>query len=96
MEFKEFVELMTARTGYTEDQDELRRAFDVLDTDKDGGLRMFLKYLAGLLTAEQVREAMSPFGMELNPEELESIFGSAKTDENGRFNFEEFSKIMVS
>jgi len=83
--FGEFIAIVDKITGDTsaQEQDELLEAF-----------RMFGGHVSGHVSAQQFQDGMLTLGVDLDPDEVESLFMEADKDKDGFLNFEEWHKIL--
>ena len=64
---------------------ELRKAFDVMDENKDGQV-----------TKDELKKLLSGLGEEVTDEVVNEMINIADTDGDGKVNFEEFCKAATS
>ena len=64
---------------------ELRKAFDVMDENKDGQV-----------TKDELKKLLSGLGEEVTDEIVDEMINIADTDGDGKVNFEEFCKAATS
>jgi len=69
--------------GTNNKADELRKSFDLFDTDKDGRI-----------TSSELLSAFKLWGKDVTVDEVQSIIRQVDTDKNGTVEFEEFVKLM--
>ncbi|XP_064622013.1 neo-calmodulin-like [Lineus longissimus] len=79
--FDEFIQVMKEHT-FTAGRD-IRKDFEVFDTNKDG-----------YITTEELKKVMTDLGEPLNQEELDELLKDFDIDKDGRFNYQEFLKMM--
>ena len=65
--------------------EELRKAFDVMDANKDGQV-----------TKDELKQLLSGLGEEVTDEVVNEMIQIADTDGDGKVNFEEFCKAATS
>jgi len=84
IEFEEFVRLMVERLQkHTADEDDdLRKAFEVFDRDHDG-----------YVSAKDLKLAMRSLGEKLSEVELREMINEADKDGDGKVNFDEFQSM---
>ena len=85
IDFPEFLTLMARRTRDYGGEEELIEAFRVFD--KDGN---------GLITQAELRHVMINLGEKLTDEETDEMIREADPNEDGKINYEEFYKMMMS
>ena len=64
---------------------ELRKAFDVMDENKDGQV-----------TKEELKKLLGGLGEEVTDEIVDEMINIADTDGDGKVNFDEFCKAATS
>ena len=85
IDFKEFLCLMLKKMDDSDIDDELETAFKAFDLDKDG-----------YITPHELRNGMLNLGEEYSPEEAEEMIKEGDLDNDGRIDYEEFMKIVLS
>ena len=85
IDFKEFLCLMVKKMDDTDIDLELQDAFKFLDMDKDG-----------YITSLELRNGMNNLGDEYTPEEAEEMIKEGDLDNDGKINYDEFMKIILS
>ncbi|KAJ3447173.1 calmodulin-related [Anaeramoeba flamelloides] len=75
-------ELLIMSTGPTDE--ELRQAFDLIDTDGNG-----------TLDENEIKQLFKQFGQELTDEEYKEMMSEVDTDGNGVVDFDEFKKMFL-
>eukprot|EP01122_Echinamoeba_exundans_P003406 TRINITY_DN13511_c0_g1_i1.p1 TRINITY_DN13511_c0_g1~~TRINITY_DN13511_c0_g1_i1.p1 ORF type:complete len:180 (+),score=52.13 TRINITY_DN13511_c0_g1_i1:22-540(+) len=68
-----------------EQKEDLRKAFDMFDTDQ-----------SGQINAQELRDAMQALGFEVEQKEVENMIESVDKDHNGAIEFEEFVEMMTA
>eukprot|EP00771_Trimastix_marina_P003701 gnl/Trimastix_PCT/5041.p1 GENE.gnl/Trimastix_PCT/5041~~gnl/Trimastix_PCT/5041.p1 ORF type:complete len:408 (+),score=30.76 gnl/Trimastix_PCT/5041:34-1224(+) len=85
LDFEEFSKMMkTFWCDGVHDEQEIREAFEVIDTNKDGVLQI-----------EELRNIFRQIDLNLTKEEIEEILEEVDTDGNGVIDYNEFCKILV-
>mmetsp|Transcript_924 Transcript_924/g.1194 ORF Transcript_924/g.1194 Transcript_924/m.1194 type:complete len:128 (+) Transcript_924:2-385(+) len=82
IDFDEFVQLMGSRS---DPDQELREAFDVFDTDKNGSI-----------SRSELKGLMVKLGQNLSDAELDAMMTMVDSDGDGEISFEEFKEMMES
>ena len=85
IDFKEFLCLMVKKMDDTDIDLELHDAFKFFDMDKDG-----------YITSLELRNGMNNLGDEYTPEEAEEMIKEGDLDNDGKINYDEFMKIILS
>ena len=85
IDFKEFLCLMVKKMDDTDIDLELQDAFKFFDMDKDG-----------YITSLELRNGMNNLGDEYTPEEAEEMIKEGDLDNDGKINYDEFMKIILS
>ncbi|KAK2194832.1 bifunctional EF-hand domain/EF-Hand 1 [Babesia duncani] len=85
IDFPEFLILMARKMKEGDTEEELVQAFKVFDRDGNG-----------FISAQELRHVMTNLGEKLTNEEVEEMLREADVDGDGRINYEEFVKLMIS
>ena len=85
IDFKEFLCLMVKKMDDSDIDQELQDAFKFFDGDKDG-----------YITSLELRNGMNNLGDEYTPEEAEEMNKEGDLDNDGKINYDEFMKIILS
>ena len=85
IDFKEFLCLMLKKMNDTDIDEELQDAFRHFDMDKDG-----------YITPHELRNGMINIGEEYTPEEAEEMIKEAYLDNDGKIDYNEFMKVILS
>ena len=85
IDFKEFLCLMVKKMDDSDIDQELQDAFKFFDGDKDG-----------YITSLELRNAMNNLGDEYTPEEAEEMIKEGDLDNDGKVDYDEFMKIVLS
>ena len=83
IELDEFVKMMSRKVKESENEKELREAFQVFDKDNDGFISPF-----------ELRYVMQNLGEELTDFEVHEMIREADLDGDGKVNFSEFVYMM--
>uniref|UniRef100_A0A7E4ZS23 Calmodulin n=1 Tax=Panagrellus redivivus TaxID=6233 RepID=A0A7E4ZS23_PANRE len=83
VELNEFVSMMSKKMKQSEDDRELKEAFQVFDTDRDG-----------YITAPELGVIMRNLGENLSEKEICEMIHEADLDGDGKVNFDEFVAMM--
>ncbi|KAK1939825.1 calmodulin [Babesia divergens] len=85
IDFPEFLILMARKMKEGDTEEELVQAFKVFDRDGNG-----------FISAQELRHVMTNLGEKLTNEEVEEMLREADVDGDGKINYEEFVKLMLS
>ena len=85
IDFKEFLCLMIKKMNDTDIDKELHEAFDYFDMDRDG-----------YITPHELRTGMMNIGEEYTPEEAEEMIKEGDLNNDGKIDYDEFMKIVLS
>ena len=85
IDFKEFLCLMIKKMDDNDNDEELQDAFRHFDMDKDG-----------YITPHELRNGMINIGEECTPEEAEEMIKEGDLDNDGRIDYDEFMKLVLS
>ncbi|CCI42495.1 hypothetical protein ABG067_006984 [Albugo candida] len=85
IDFPEFLTMMSRKMKDTDAEEEIRNAFQVFD-----------KNLDGFITPAELRHIMTNLGEKLTDEEVDEMIREADLDGDGKINYEEFVKMMMS
>ncbi|KAK1441811.1 EF-hand like protein [Babesia gibsoni] len=85
IDFPEFLILMARKMKEGDTEEELVQAFKVFDRDGNG-----------FISAQELRHVMTNLGEKLTNEEVEEMLREADVDGDGKINYEEFVKLMIS
>merc|ERR1712198_229406 len=85
IEFGEFLNMMKQKAGEVDEEADLREAFKIFDRDKDGYISM-----------KELKKVANMLGTMLTKEELEEFMAEADADGNGKLDYDEFVKMMLS
>ena len=84
VEFFEFVNIMEKKIENVEDEEEILSAFRIFDNDG-----------SGLISAEELREALTSLGEKLTQEEVDDLFSEAEIGEDGFFNYHDLCHAVL-
>ena len=82
--FDDFVELMLCLRQFQSDEDELREAFKIFDSDCDG-----------VIDAEDIQRTMVQLGEEVSLEDAKEMVEEADMDGDGKINFKGENKFIL-
>merc|ERR1711962_880054 len=85
IEFPEFLEMMKAKAGEVDQESDLREAFKIFDRDRDGFIDM-----------KELKKVTTMLGQQLTEEEVEDFMKEADVDGNGKLDYDEFVKMLLS
>jgi len=86
IDFQEFLAMMARQMKNPADEElELRESFKVFDKNGDG-----------YISAPELRHVMTTLGEKLTDEEVDEMIREADIDGDGKVNYEEFVKMMMS
>ncbi|XP_064623661.1 calmodulin-A-like [Lineus longissimus] len=83
IEFPEFLKIMVQKMKKTDNEDDLKEAFSVFDTDHDGYIDDY-----------ELRQVMNNLGEKLTLEEIREMILEADLDGDGKVSYEEFVRMM--
>eukprot|EP00817_Percolomonadidae_sp_ATCC50343_P001042 CAMPEP_0117428656 /NCGR_PEP_ID=MMETSP0758-20121206/8311_1 /TAXON_ID=63605 /ORGANISM="Percolomonas cosmopolitus, Strain AE-1 (ATCC 50343)" /LENGTH=114 /DNA_ID=CAMNT_0005215125 /DNA_START=98 /DNA_END=442 /DNA_ORIENTATION=+ len=84
IDYGEFVLIMSKKTREVETEDEVLEAFRVFDSDG-----------SGFMTPDEFRSVLTSLGETLTDDQVDELLEDAELDENGKINYEEFSKVLM-
>jgi len=85
IDFEEFLILMKSRIGERDPEKELKDAFAVFDTDKNGSI-----------DRKELKRLMKKLGQALSEAELDAMMDEVDTNGDGEISFAEFKAMMES
>merc|ERR1711915_731100 len=85
IEFGEFLNMMMKKAGEVDEEADLREALKIFDRDKDGFISM-----------KELKKVCSMLGTMLTKEELDMFMAEADADGNGKLDYDEFVKMLLS
>ncbi|KAM7520475.1 hypothetical protein LguiB_019437 [Lonicera macranthoides] len=83
IDFDEFVHMMTAKIGERDTKEELMKAFQVIDQDKNGKI-----------SAGDIQRIAKELGEHFTDKEIQEMVEEADRDRDGEVNIEEFMRMM--
>ena len=84
VDFFEFVNIMEKKIENIEDDVEILAAFRIFDNDG-----------SGLISAEELREALTSLGEKLTQEEVDDLFSEAEIDDERLFNYHDLCQAVL-
>jgi len=81
--FTMFLTLFGEKLNGTDDEDVIRNAFGTFDPDA-----------TGFIDEDRLRELITTMGDRFSEHEVEEMFRGAPVDATGKFNYNEFTKIL--
>ncbi|EEA21351.1 hypothetical protein TMatcc_009247 [Talaromyces marneffei ATCC 18224] len=84
IDFDEFLTMMVHKGKATDEEAELRAAFEVFDQDG-----------SGTISADEMRRVMKSIGEDLTDAEIEEMIKEADTDGDGTIDYQEFVHLMT-
>ncbi|XP_053404175.1 calmodulin-A-like [Mercenaria mercenaria] len=85
VDFPEFLKMMAKNVQCTDSEKDIKEAFRVFDRNGDG-----------LISATELRLVMTNLGERLSDEEVDDMIREADIDNDGKINYDEFLKIVLS
>lgn len=86
LNFEEFLEMMVQKAKVENNVDEdIKEAFRIFDKDSDG-----------YVSADEMKQTLSSFGVQISREEVVKIIESVDGDRDKMLNFSEFSCLVKS
>ncbi|MCO5571742.1 hypothetical protein L7F22_038028 [Adiantum nelumboides] len=85
IDFDAFISLMARKLKDTDSEEELKEAFKVFDKDRNG-----------FISAPELRHVMTNLGEKLTDEEVDEMIREAGIDPEGRVNYDEFVKMLLT
>merc|ERR1712198_374131 len=84
IEFPEFLELMKMKAKEDDDAETIREAFKLFDRDQDG-----------FITCKELKKVTTMLGEPLTAEEVDEFMAEADVDQNGKLDYDEFSRMLL-
>ncbi|KAG8497490.1 hypothetical protein CXB51_008694 [Gossypium anomalum] len=81
IDFDEFVYMMTAKIGERDTKEELTKAFQIIDQDKN-------------ISAQDIERIANELGVKLTEKEIQDMIEEADKDNDGEVNMDEFMRVM--
>eukprot|EP00092_Neocalanus_flemingeri_P031331 GFUD01034027.1.p1 GENE.GFUD01034027.1~~GFUD01034027.1.p1 ORF type:complete len:149 (+),score=63.81 GFUD01034027.1:209-655(+) len=85
IDFPEFLDMMKKKAGEVDEGAELREAFKIFDRNRDGYIDM-----------KELKKVVAMLGTMLTKEEVEEFMAEADKDGNGKLDYDEFVKMLLS
>merc|ERR1712176_1209874 len=85
IEFDEFISMMKKKASEIEEEADLKEAFKIFDRDKDGFISM-----------KELKKVCSMLSTMLTKAELDQFMAEADKDGNGKLDYDEFCKMLLS
>merc|ERR1712003_400975 len=85
IEFDEFISMMKKKASEIDEEADLKETFRIFDRDKDGFISM-----------KELKKVCSMLGTMLTKEELDQFMAEADKDGNGKLDYDEFCKMLLS
>ncbi|GAV82420.1 LOW QUALITY PROTEIN: RCC_reductase domain-containing protein/EF_hand_5 domain-containing protein [Cephalotus follicularis] len=83
IDFDEFVHMMTAKIGERDTKEELMKAFQIIDQDKNGKI-----------SVEDIKHLAKELGENFTDREIREMVDEADRDHDGEVNVDEFMRMM--
>ncbi|XP_028760484.1 caltractin [Neltuma alba] len=83
IDYKEFEHMMTAKIGERDTRDELLKAFQIIDGDKNGKI-----------SAADIKRIAAELGESFSDRDIQEMIDEADRDRDGEVNADEFIKMM--
>lgn len=83
IDFDEFVHMMTAKIGERDSKEELMKAFQVIDQDRNGKI-----------SVADIKHISKELGESFTAREIQDMVEEADRDRDGEVNFDEFMRMM--
>ncbi|KAK4260076.1 hypothetical protein QN277_003243 [Acacia crassicarpa] len=83
IDYKEFEHMMTAKIGERDTREELLKAFQIIDQDKNGKI-----------SAEDIKRIAAELGEGFNDRDIQEMIDEADRDRDGEVNADEFLRMM--
>uniref|UniRef100_A0A7N0V286 EF-hand domain-containing protein n=1 Tax=Kalanchoe fedtschenkoi TaxID=63787 RepID=A0A7N0V286_KALFE len=83
IDFDEFVHMMTAKMGERDTKEELMKAFQIIDVDKNGKI-----------SVTDIQRIAKELGEPISEKEVRDMIEEADRDRDGEVSVEEFMRIM--
>jgi len=79
IEFNEFLKLMAKKFHQDDSVEEMKEAFEVIDSNQNGKI-----------SADELRHVMNSMGEDVTQEEIDELISLADQDQSGELSFEDF------
>eukprot|EP00091_Calanus_sinicus_P017097 TRINITY_DN36897_c0_g1_i1.p1 TRINITY_DN36897_c0_g1~~TRINITY_DN36897_c0_g1_i1.p1 ORF type:complete len:111 (-),score=54.26 TRINITY_DN36897_c0_g1_i1:31-363(-) len=84
IDFDEFLGMMKQKAQESDEDSDLREAFQIFDRDRNG-----------YIDRNELKKVVSMLGTMLTKEEVEDFMKEADVDGNGKLDYDEFVKMML-
>ena len=84
IDFSEFLEMMKKKANEADQMDDLKEAFKIFDRDRDGFIDM-----------KELKNVTMMLGTMLSKEEVAEFMAEADVDQNGKLDYDEFSRMLL-
>jgi len=85
IDFEEFLEMMKKKSSEEDQMEDLRHAFKMFDGDGDG-----------FISLAELRRVTTTLGQALTDEEVDMFMAEADLNGDGKLDYDEFVKMMLS
>jgi len=85
IDFPEFLDMMKKKATEVDEEADLREAFKLFDRNRDG-----------FIDTRELKKVTGMLGTMLTKEELEEFMKEADVDGNGKLDYDEFTKMLLS
>eukprot|EP00092_Neocalanus_flemingeri_P002198 GFUD01002338.1.p1 GENE.GFUD01002338.1~~GFUD01002338.1.p1 ORF type:complete len:149 (+),score=54.94 GFUD01002338.1:74-520(+) len=85
IDFPEFLDMMKKKAREVDEEADLREAFQIFDRNRDGYIDM-----------KELKKVADMLGTMLTKEEVEEFMAEADKDGNGKLDYDEFVKMLLS
>jgi len=85
IDFPEFLDMMKKKATEVDEEADLREAFKLFDRNRDG-----------YIDRKELKKVTSMLGTMLTSEELDEFMRDADVDGNGKLDYDEFVKMLLS
>lgn len=83
IDFEEFLDVLTAGIGDTDNKEDIKKVFNLFDDDK-----------TGYVSLQNLKRVAKDLGESMSDAELLEMIERADTDQDGQISFDEFYAIM--
>jgi len=84
IDFPEFLTMMARKMKEEDSEEDIKVAFEVFDSNKDG-----------FISASELRDVMLSLGEKLTDREVTQMIHDADSDKDGKINYKDFLKMMM-
>eukprot|EP00091_Calanus_sinicus_P017595 TRINITY_DN3801_c0_g1_i3.p1 TRINITY_DN3801_c0_g1~~TRINITY_DN3801_c0_g1_i3.p1 ORF type:complete len:178 (-),score=73.25 TRINITY_DN3801_c0_g1_i3:47-580(-) len=85
IDFPEFLDMMKKKAHEVDEEADLREAFKIFDRDRDGYIDM-----------KELKRVTNMLGTMLTKDEVDEFMAEADKDGNGKLDYDEFVKMLLS